>query len=307
MKRAIIYIFLSAFFVCAYAQLENEDISNSNKPDSVNAERTTTLAELVVTSDYAWVEGNKLIFVPRKNEKNLATDAISLIENMHIPVLYVEQGGIKSRAGGNVSIFINGIPADDMDLSTFWPKNAMRVEFMETSSDPRFAGKQNILNFIMKEYVAGGVTKLRGKQQFPNDGSYEASTKFVYKKMTYNAMFKGGYIRDHRSGSYISESYDDVWYDGNFYDRIDRIENSDDNANRSDNIYAGFNARYRTDNTILLHKVMLKWDRNPESFQNGESFYTPQLFDGNKLHSITNNRILSPAIAGNYDFILGQK
>lgn len=177
---AIIFHFIC---ICAYAQSEN------HITESENDVKTTTLQELVVTSDYAWVDGEKFVFVPRKNEKNLATDAISLIENMHIPVLYVDKGNIKSRTGGSVSIFINGVPADDMDMSTFWPKNALRVEFMESSPDPKFEGKHNILNFIMKDYALGGLTKLRGRQVIPNEGSYEASSKFVYKKMTYNAMF----------------------------------------------------------------------------------------------------------------------
>ncbi len=51
--------------------------------ESENDVKTTTLQELVVTSDYVRVDGEKFVFVPRKNEKNLATDAISLIENMH--------------------------------------------------------------------------------------------------------------------------------------------------------------------------------------------------------------------------------
>ena len=152
---AIIFHFIC---ICAYAQSEN------HITESENDVKTTTLQELVVTSDYAWVDGEKFVFVPRKNEKNLATDAISLIENMHIPVLYVDKGNIKSRTGGSVSIFINGVPADDMDMSTFWPKNALRVEFMESSPDPKFEGKHNILNFIMKDYALGGLTKLRGRQ-----------------------------------------------------------------------------------------------------------------------------------------------
>lgn len=85
---AIIFHFIC---ICAYAQSEN------HITESENDVKTTTLQELVVTSDYAWVDGEKFVFVPRKNEKNLATDAISLIENMHIPVLYVDKGNIKAE------------------------------------------------------------------------------------------------------------------------------------------------------------------------------------------------------------------
>ncbi|WP_289199310.1 outer membrane beta-barrel protein [Bacteroides acidifaciens] len=295
---AIIFHFIC---ICAYAQSEN------HITESENDVKTTTLQELVVTSDYAWVDGEKFVFVPRKNEKNLATDAISLIENMHIPVLYVDKGNIKSRTGGSVSIFINGVPADDMDMSTFWPKNALRVEFMESSPDPKFEGKHNILNFIMKDYALGGLTKLRGRQVIPNEGSYEASSKFVYKKMTYNAMFKGGYSRDHRSGSYGTETFKDIWYDGNFYDRIDRIENSDNNANRNDNIYAGINARYLTEKMNISHQAKLQWNRNPGSHKNGTLHFVPQIISGDNMLSQFNDRNISAFADGKYNFRFNAK
>ena len=60
----------------------------------------TTLKELVVTGENAWFEGNKAVFVPRKNEKNLAIDAVSLIDNMGTPLLYVKENQIMSRTGG---------------------------------------------------------------------------------------------------------------------------------------------------------------------------------------------------------------
>lgn len=57
---AIIFHFIC---ICAYAQSEN------HITESENDVKTTTLQELVVTSDYAWVDGEKFVFVPRKNEK----------------------------------------------------------------------------------------------------------------------------------------------------------------------------------------------------------------------------------------------
>ncbi len=65
-----------------------------------------------------------------------------------------------SRTGGAVTIFINGNPADDTDLRTFWPQNAIRVEYIQNPDDPKFRGATNVVNFIMKEYTFGGLTKL---------------------------------------------------------------------------------------------------------------------------------------------------
>ena len=95
----------------------------------VPEEKVTELNEVVVKGKNAWIEGDKYVFKPTKSEKNLATDATSLLRNMDTGIIYVDgSGNLKSRLGsGNVNIFINGEPADEMDLSTFWPQNALRV------------------------------------------------------------------------------------------------------------------------------------------------------------------------------------
>lgn len=270
--------------------------------DSTANAKVTDLKEFVVESEYAWIEADKAVFVPRKNEKNLATDAISLVKTMQIPLLATDNNMIKSRNGSSVGIFINGIPATSSDLQTFWPKNAIRVEYYESPSDPRFQGMQCVVNFIMKEYVAGGLTKLQGKQTIPNSGSYGASSKFVYKKLTLNAVFRGGYSRDHRSGEYSRESFSDIYYGGEHYDRIDRTEKSDDNAQRNDNIYAGINATYTKGNTFVIHEARLQWNRDPGSVSNGSVIYTPGIIDGDIMKSGNHSRALSPYLLGAYSF-----
>ncbi len=165
MKRIYLTIFAALSLLCANAQqtADNAPENNSQEKNTTAADndnKTTTLKELVVTGENAWFEGNKAVFVPRKNEKNLAIDAVSLIDNMGTPLLYVKENQIMSRTGGAVTIFINGNPADDTDLRTFWPQNAIRVEYIQNPDDPKFRGATNVVNFIMKEYTFGGLTKL---------------------------------------------------------------------------------------------------------------------------------------------------
>lgn len=312
MKRIYLTIFAILSLLCVNARqtADNAPENNSHEENAAvdNENKETTLKELVVTSDYAWFENGKAVFIPRKNEKKLATDAASLIDNMGTPLLYVKDNQIMSRTGGAVSIFINGEPANEADLKTFWPQNAIRVEYILNPDDPKFRGAINVVNFIMKEYTFGGLTKLDVWQTFPNDGNYNLSSKFVYKRMTFNATIGGGYERDHQTGSYENETFDAVWYNGNFFDRIDRTELSDNNAIRNENIKAAFNARYTANpNFVASHNASLSWNRNPGSHQSGSVFYTPRLFDGTEMLINSGNRKTSAAVAGNYYFRINNK
>lgn len=269
--------------------------------------KTTELDEVVVRGKNAWIEGNKYVFVPDKRDKNLARDPASLIENMDMGIVYVDQGQIKTRYGADVSIFINGVPADGIDLSTFWPKNALRVEFMQNSDDPRFQGKKNILNFVMKEYLAGGLTKLEADQTIPNSGDYSAASKLVYKRMTFNILAEGGYSRDHLSGGEYTQNFADVWYAGSHYDNISLRRSIDSKADRNEYVYGGFNARYRTDKTVITHEAGLKWDRNPESYINWSLEYSPHILDSSHASNVAKSRSLSPFVKGNYFFRLSKR
>lgn len=270
-------------------------------------QKTTELEELVVKGENAWIENGKAVFIPQKSAKNLARDMASLIERMNTGLLRVTEGQITTAGGKAVSLFINGVPVDKMDAATFWAKNALRVEYMESSDDPQYAGATNIVNFVMKEYVAGGLTRVSADQTFPNDGDYSASSKLVIGKMTYNAVFKGGYSRDHFSGSDMTENYKDIWYDGTYHDLITRHERSDQ-INRKNDIYAGINARYiNRKNFVATHGVALQWNENPSSLVSGLVGYIPAIIDGSSMLSKTTARSLSPTVTGQYNYYTNKK
>ena len=171
---------------------------------------TRELEELVVTGERAWIEGNKAVFVPTKSEKNLSDSPATLVERMNIPLVIVDRGTIKNLRGQGIPIYINGEPATDIDLQTFWPKQTYRVEYIDHPKDPRFRGADAVLNFVMTEYSMGGVTKASASQTIPNDGRYNVSSKLVYRKMTFGALVGGGYSRDHSTSYTGEENYNDV-------------------------------------------------------------------------------------------------
>lgn len=195
---------------------------------AVAAEPTDTIAvsheleEVVVVGERSWIEGNKAIFIPTKQEKNLATDPATLVQRMGIPTVIVDGGVIKNLRGEAVPVFINGEPADDIDISTFWAKHTYRVEYIDHPTDPKFRGQTCAINIIMTEYELGGVTKINADQTIPGGGDYNVASKLVFKKMTYGLFAGGGYKRNHSQTTAGEENYNGIYYNNTLYDNIKR-------------------------------------------------------------------------------------
>ncbi len=262
------------------------------------------LDEVVVNGESAWVEGNKYIFLPDRRAKRQASNMAEMIELMGTSVLESRKGSITTSDGQPVEIYINGVKADDMDQSTFWAMNALRVEYMPVTDDPRFNGSRNVVNFIMKEYVAGGLTNIEAFTHLPGWQSYDASSKLVYKKMSYNALVKGSHTYDHFTHSESRESFEDIWYDGEHHDLVEKVEENRSKS-KSNAIYGGLNARYRNDKWTITHAASIQWNQNPGSSTFGTLSYTPEIISGNRAWAEYSSRSLTPGISGNYIFIPG--
>lgn len=271
--------------------------------DSIPAKE---LNEIVVVGDRGWVENDKIIFIPSRKEKQLANSPETLIKSMHLPMLKEKDGAIISLSGETVTIFINGIKADKIDLSTFWPKDAKRVEYLESPSDPKFEGAKHVVNFIMAQYTVGGVSKLDANQNIPGFGYYSASTKLVHKKMTYGFLATGYYTRDHRTVTKGTETYKNLFYEGDEYDEIDH--EADGHSYERDNaLNFALNARYITDLFQTTHTVSLGWSRNPGSGSGSSGFWSPDLFGSSLSADFSSGKSLSPQVSGNYYSKLSDK
>lgn len=264
------------------------------------------LEEVVVVGERSWIEGNKAIFIPTKQEKNLATDPATLVERMGIPTVVVNGGVIKNMRGETVPVFINGEPADGIDISTFWAKHTYRVEYIDHPTDPKFRGVSSAINIIMTEYEFGGVTKINATQEIPGGGNYDVASKLVYKKMTYGLLAGGGYARNHSQTTEGEDNYNGIYYDNKFYDNIKREYNGH-NWNRSDNLNLALNARYRTEGTRFVATLSLKRVSNPGSGSENADAWTPSLFDATSSRTDNSSRSLSPTFSGEFVRTFSQK
>ncbi len=276
-------------------------VARAEEADSIKSKE---LEEVVVTAKRGWVEGDKVVFLPTKQEKRLSNSPASLLSMMNLPMLRIEgnDGPIKSIGGEDVSLYINGNPASNIDIKTFWPKNAKRIEYMENPKDPRFRGARKVINIVAAEYEVGGVTKIDARQTIPGGGDYSAASKLEYKKMTYGLLFNGGYSRDHREVSEREEVYRDLFFEGEKYDQITR-KMTDRSYTREDRANLSFSAQYKVNKYVgFTHTAKLSWERNPGSGSSSDDIWNPALFGGNFGSSLSRSRSLSPQISGDYFF-----
>lgn len=174
-------------------------------------EKVTPLPEVKVEGERMKFEDGKIVYFPTKSDKNLSYDPVSLVKRLHMPNIVERDGTLTTLQGLPVAIYINGVKAQSIDHSTFWPKNALKVEYMDNPIDPVYEGARAVVNIVMREYELGGVTKVKLFQAIPNNGSYEAASKLTKGKFTYSASFIGRYFYNDKIASSGTETYRDIY------------------------------------------------------------------------------------------------
>lgn len=270
--------------------------ANVAAPDSISS---TQLDEVVVNGQTQWMDHGKAVFIPTKQSKRLAGSMESMLEIINPSMLKIQGANITTSTGEPVVLFINGVPVDNLDRSTFWANNVIRIEYFPQTDDPVFLGKRNVLNFVMKEYAVGGLTRMSGYQVIPNSGDYDVSSKLVYKKMTYNVKIGGGYSRDYWNKTQTTETFEDVWYADTHHDVVDRQETSDA-VDRTNSFTTAANARYKSDKFITTHSIAFDWNQNPHSAKSGGVAYSPTILPDGEMTSLSVSRASSIRLNGEY-------
>lgn len=296
MKRII-----TAFFISLLSHVVTPPYVDAR--DSIPV---TDLSELVVRSERAWVSDGVFNFIPSKREKKLADSPESLIANMNIPILKVRDGRISTPTGEEVTIFINGEPADDISVSTFWPKNVRKVEFMENPSDPKFRGARNVLNFMVSDYTAGGVSRIRAVQRIPSSGNYTLSSKLTYRRMTYGALFRYLYVNDNTAEGEDKITYRDMFYDGTYYPELIRVAHEKE-SQKKHSFEAAVNATYRKGGFSTVHTISLSAVRRPEAGSESDNQWSHPIFSSSYSSYAHHARSMSPQVSGSYYIPLSGK
>jgi hypothetical protein len=191
------------------------------------------------------------------------------------------------------------LPADDVTVANIRTADVKRIEIYDFPQDPRFGGAKHVVNFIMVKYEYGGYTKASARQWFIlNEGSYSAYSKLAYKKMTYEAAFRGAYTNSTHMGVQQHIVYDfpdeDVTYDSEYGGA----------TKKSHTINASLKGTYQTDKSVISNRLTINYGRMPDFIKNISDKYSSPLYNFGDVYSneSTKKRVLS--WDGNYMFFL---
>lgn len=258
--------------------------------DSIPDNKISELQELVVEAKRGWVESDRIVFIPTKQEKRLSNTPEDLIESMNLSMLQVKNGSIFSLNGGEVQIFINGKKADKIDTSTFWSHNVKRIEYLHQPKDPDFEGVDEVVNIIVSEYSVGGVAKLSGSYMSEFDESFDIASKIAYKRMTFSANVYDSYL-DRKDMSYTGdEIYKDIYYNDSEYPSISNVFNKREHS-FNNFLSTSFKAEYEDDK--FYNSYILSYNHEKPSVIESESSndWTDNIFLSNQSFEKTRSNL----------------
>ena len=238
------------------------------------------LDEVTVEGKTHWHDVKGSTYLPTKKQKNAASDANDLLARMAIPEINATFGSssVTTKSGQPVSLFINYLPADQTELKGMRVKDCLRVEYLESPTDPRFQGASYVINFIMQEYEYGGYTKLTASQIFPAmyQNSESVFSRFVYRKMTYDVSVSDYNVINNHSGSSQYSVMRLADKNGEEF-ILHRDEIFDKSHMRSDYIPVSFRASYNTEKIQFRNIISYSFTNYSAREKSGKLIYSPSL------------------------------
>lgn len=230
------------------------------------------LQEVVVVGANQSAKPGELTFIPTDRQKKASADGYELLRHIAMPQILVNPASdnVTTLAGGGVSMFINGMPASDIDIKNLRTKNVVRIEYLEFPSDTRFGGAQHVLNYIVQLPEWGGYTRLSAGTHLLSNFASNANlfSKFIYKKMNYDLYLGWRYSNLHHSGYEKKDLYSLLTENGDSY-CVEQIQNTNYTRQRGWGLPINFRATYNTDNFQAQNTVSFSYSDTPENTEKG--------------------------------------
>lgn len=255
------------------------------------------LRELTVEGRTRYIDGDKTVYLPTKQQKNSAYSGVSLLAGLTISGLNVNPstGQVTTNAGEGVSLFIDYLSASDQEVASLRPQDVLRVETLEYPADPRFNGARHVVNFVLIKYEYGGYTKLDATQYLDRaNGNYSVKSKMVYRRMTYDLATGINYNSDNHVNTYQDAIYkfDDL--------QVAKTEKIDEGNLKNNSEYLTLRAIYRKNTTALSNTLGVDWSNEPYREGTGQVRYTPQVYPDGDLSTSHKDKSWSPSWKGEY-------
>ena len=248
-------------------------------------------------------------YIPSVRAKKSATDAASLLLMMNIPLLDITPGNmsVKTYTGKDVAMFIDCKEATEEDLQGLRTEDVIRIEVMQYPEDPRFGGRANVINFIMRKYEWGGYTKFTASGQTLNAdrGNGLLYSKFVNKNWTFDANVSGSLSYNDKYKSYNAETFRDISVGDRHFDAVTRTSQSGANYLKQNNSQsATFRAAYESKKTEIIHSVSFNRTATPHERNLYSVNYSDNAFSASSAISEESGQTITPRLRGYYYFAM---
>lgn len=269
------------------------------------------LKEVVVEGRTRRIIEEGVVYIPDKQSKKFAIDAVDLLTHMAIPQLIITPDkSVKTLAGEAVSIFIDYVQAEPADIEGIRTEDVQRVEVLDHPTDARFNGAQHVVNLIMRKYEWGGYTKLVGNGRTMNDDYLHGSlySKFSHRNWTFDANASGsGKWGSHDKGT-MEETFSDFSYGGKHYGELTRRSETDRFRQRDNRQNAGLRAVYEREGSMYIsHSVTFSRNGMPVRESRSTVEFSAPLFPTSVATQTSDSQSLMAFLSGNYHFTLPER
>ncbi len=267
-------------------------LSSAAQTEVTDSTKIRKLDEIVVEASYQKTNSTSSTYIPLPQQKNSATDAISLLSQMAIPQLDVQPDNfnIKTTSGQNVAIFINYMSTSQQDLAGLRPTDVKRVEYLLYSQDPRFKGAQYVVNFIVQKYEWGGYTKLTANKWFGvNRTEGSLYSKFAYKDMSFDFFADEIYLTNRHNGTQSTETF----HFPNLFEQgektIERFTTPLASQYRNNSNDIAFRAVYSSNQTQISNKLSLDLNSIPRNNLESQLSYIDNFLPTSETSTVASN------------------
>ncbi len=198
------------------------------------------------------------------------------MRNIAIPQITVNlvDESVTTLSGGPVALYVDGLPASPRELQGMRVADVRTVEYLDFPTDPRYAGNDHVINFIMQKYEYGGYTKFSASENVLIGLSSRASlySKFSYKKMIYDLYAGASNYNLHHAGTSRIGKYMLLGENGsdNTVIRNEEFEKSHFKYNQYP---VSLRAVYDSDNVQVGNTVGFNFDSSPVADTQGTLSY----------------------------------
>ena len=282
-------------------------VTAQQEADSIAREQT--LQEVTVEATTQHTSANGTTYLPDKNARRTAQNAIDLLGKMAIPQINVNPiaGSVQTNSGNDVAIFIDYEKASQAEKEAINPQDVKKVEYLVYPTDPRFNNEKYVINIVLFHYDYGGYVKLTGVENLmAGSGSGQAYLKMSHKKMTYDLNVYDHYSDRGHTGTEQTQVFRLPQDDGSVKE-ITRSTTFDDSRFQRNYPWLSFRAKYATEKTTISNTFNLLLTNISHNDYSGRVVFSDPIALESPFANLTDEKVVNPYWSGNFYFDLGKQ